>query len=77
MRSMLINIAILFGFFGFIGYILLILAGFFGCCAGLTSKGYYIIAGLIMAVSVILFAICAYNNCCNIQKAEKEEEENQ
>ncbi|MBU2652164.1 MAG: YidC/Oxa1 family membrane protein insertase [Bacteroidetes bacterium] len=74
MRPMLVNIAILFGFFGFISYILLILAGFFGCCAGLSSKGYFIIAGLIMAVAVILFAICAYNNCCNIKKAEKEKE---
>lgn len=71
MKPALVNIALLFGFFGFLFYLFLIIAGFLGCCTGMTTSVFYKVAGIVLIISVILFGICAYNNCCNINRAEK------
>jgi hypothetical protein len=67
MKMVLANTALLFGIIGFTGYIFLILASALGCCAGLTTIVYHKIVLGILALAVIIFTICMYNNCCSIK----------
>lgn len=66
MRHTLANFAILFGFIGFLGYLFLIVAGFLGCCAGITTLFYHKIVMFILIAAVVIFGICMYNNCCSV-----------
>ncbi|MCF8367558.1 MAG: hypothetical protein K9G76_00855 [Bacteroidales bacterium] len=70
MRIVLANLALLFGIIGFAGYLFLIIAGAFGCCAGVTTVGYHKIVLFILSAAVVIFAICMFNNCCRIKKKE-------
>ncbi|MBN2175814.1 MAG: hypothetical protein JW731_16915 [Bacteroidales bacterium] len=68
MKMVLANLAILFGAIGFVGYLFLIIASAFGCCAGLTSLGYQKVIMGILAIAVMIFGICMFNNCSKIRK---------
>lgn len=72
-RHVLVNFAILFGFIGFIGYLFMIVSGFFGCCAGLTTPIFHKIVIFVLVSAVVLFGICMYNNCCTASKREKKQ----
>lgn len=71
MKSVLGNFAFLFGIIGFVMYVLLILASFFGCCSAITTDTFQKIVMFILGIAVITFLICMYNNCCNIRKKNK------
>ncbi len=71
MRTVLANMALLFGAIGFAGYLFLIISSFFGCCAGLTTMTYQKIILLILVVSVVIFGVCMFNNCCHITRKDK------
>ncbi len=68
MKMVLANVALLFGIIGFTGYILLIIASALGCCAGLTTIAYHKIILGVLALAVVIFAICMFNNCCRVKK---------
>ena len=68
MRIVLANIALLFGAVGFAGYLFLIISSALGCCAGLTTANYENVVTLILFISVVIFGLCMYNNCCKISK---------
>ncbi len=58
-----VNAALSFAVIGFITYLIIIIAGFFGCCAGITDSLYYQIIIAIVAIGAITFGVCMYNNC--------------
>jgi hypothetical protein len=68
MKIVLANVALLSGIIGFTGYLFLILASAFGCCTGLTTLAFHKLVMAILAVAVIVFAICMYNNCCKVKR---------
>jgi uncharacterized membrane protein YuzA (DUF378 family) len=70
MKLVLANVCFLFGIIGFSAYLFMIIAGFFGCCAGLTTFAFHKIVLIIMALAVVTFIICMFNNCCKVKKAE-------
>lgn len=74
MRNVFANFALLFGAIGFISFLFLIIAGFFSCCSGVTTLIYHRIVLLILAVAVLSFALCMYNNCCKPQKNKTDQE---
>ena len=74
-RHILANFALLFGAFGFLGYIFIVVAGSFGCCANITEGGYHNIVIIILVIAFALFGICMYNNCCKIPKENGEAKE--
>jgi hypothetical protein len=76
-RHILANFALLFGAFGFLGYIFIVIAGYLGCCANITSRFYHNLIIIILVIAFALFALCMYNNCCKIpsEKEEKEKKE--
>ena len=71
-KHVLANFALLFGAFGFLGYIFIVIAGYFGCCANITSALYHNIVIIILVIAFALFAVCMYNNCCKIPKEPEE-----
>jgi hypothetical protein len=68
MRHVFANFAILFGSLGFAAYLFIIIAGFFGCCAGLTSLFYHKLVLFILALAVVAFLLCMVNNCCIVRQ---------
>ncbi|MCF8307494.1 MAG: hypothetical protein K9I68_00650 [Bacteroidales bacterium] len=69
MRRTLANIALFLGLLGFGAYLLFIISGALCCCFGLTVTAFHNIIIGVMAVAVITFAYCMYNNCyCNRQQ---------
>lgn len=68
MKLVLANVALLFGIIGFTGYLFLIIASALGCCAGLTSIAFHKIVLGVLALAVVVFAICMFNNCCKVKK---------
>jgi len=58
-----VNAALTFAVIGFITYLSIIIAGFFGCCAGISDSLYYQIIVAIVVAATIVFGICMYNNC--------------
>jgi len=68
MKMVLANVALLFGIIGFTGYLFLIIASALGCCAGLTSIAFHKIILGVLALAVVIFAICMFNNCCRVKK---------
>lgn len=69
----IVNFALIFGALGFLGFLLMIFAGFFGCCAGLTAGTFNNIILGTFIVSFLGFAWCMYNNCCRATRREKED----
>ncbi len=63
MNKVVANFAFLIGGVGFLYFLFLIVAGFFGCCAGLTTPIYYKIVLVVLGVSIAVIAFCMYNNC--------------
>lgn len=74
-KHVLANFALLFGAFGFLGYIFIVIAGYLGCCANITSKFYHNLVIIILVVAFVLFALCMYNNCCKIPEQTDSKEE--
>ena len=58
-----VNAALTFAVIGFITYLFIIIAGFFGCCAGISDSLYYQIIIAIISAAAITFGVCMYNNC--------------
>jgi len=58
-----VNAALMFALIGFVSYLLIVLAGFLGCCAGITSSMYYQIILVLVTAAAVTFGICMYNNC--------------
>lgn len=58
-----VNAALTFAVIGFITYLFIIIAGFFGCCAGISDSLYYQIIIAIVAAAAVTFGVCMYNNC--------------
>lgn len=71
MRTVLANVALLFGIIGFAGYLFLITASALGCCVGLTSLGFHKVVMFILVAAVVIFAICMFHNCCKIPGKSK------
>ena len=61
--KMFVNATLSFAVIGFLTYLFIIIAGFFGCCAGITDSLYYQITLAIVALGMITFGACMYNNC--------------
>jgi len=74
MKTVLANFALLFGIIGFGGYLFLIIASALGCCAGFTSFAYHKIVMGVLALAVVIFLICMYNNCCRSRNKENQSE---
>lgn len=58
-----VNSALAFAAIGFITYLFVIIAGFFGCCAGISSFLYHKIVLVLVSAGAIIFGICLYRNC--------------
>ena len=61
--KLFVNSALSFAAIGFITYLFVIIAGFFGCCAGISSFLYHKIVLVLVAAGAITFGICLYRNC--------------
>ena len=57
------NAAFTFAVIGFVTYLCIVIAGFFGCCAGITDAVYYKIILTIVVAAAATFGVCMYNNC--------------
>jgi len=75
MKNVLANFGLLFGTIGFISVLFIIIAGFFSCCSGITTLVFHRIVLVILAVAVLAFILCMYNNCCKSQRENKNQEE--
>lgn len=58
-----VNSALAFAAIGFVTYLFIIIAGFFGCCAGISTFIYHKIVLAIVALGAITFGVCLYKNC--------------
>ena len=63
-----VNAALTFSVIGFTTYLFIIIAGFFGCCAGITDYLFHKIVLMIVVAGAITFGICLYNNCYSSAK---------
>ena len=58
-----VNAALTFAVIGFVTYLFIIIAGFFGCCAGITDYLFHKIVLVLVTAGAVTFGICLYNNC--------------
>ena len=58
-----VNAALTFSVVGFLTYLFIIIAAFFGCCAGITDYLFHKIVLLLVVTGVVTFGVCLYNNC--------------
>jgi hypothetical protein len=58
-----VNAALTFAVVGFITYLFIIIAGFFGCCAGITDYLFHKIVLILVVAGALTFGVCLYNNC--------------
>lgn len=58
-----VNAALTFAAIGFVTYLFIIFAGFFGCCAGITDFLFNKIVLLLVAAGAVTFGVCLFNNC--------------
>ena len=64
-----VNAALTFAVVGFVTYLFIIIAGFFGCCAGITDYLFHKIVLILVTGGAITFGVCLYNNCyTNLKK---------
>lgn len=63
-----VNSALMFAAIGFVTYLFIIIAGFFGCCAGISTFAYHKIVLLLVAAGAITFGVCLYRNCYKAAK---------
>lgn len=67
--TVFVNTALLFAAIGFVTYLLIIAAGFLGCCAGISSGQFYMIILILATVATLIFGVCMIKNCyLNIKK---------
>lgn len=63
-----VNAALSFAAIGFVTYLFIVIASFFGCCAGISEFLYHkIVIGLVV-LGALVFGFCLYNNCYKISK---------
>lgn len=55
--------ALTFAAVGFVTYLFIIIAGFFGCCAGITDYLFNKIVLILVVAGGVTFGICLYNHC--------------
>ena len=58
-----VNATLTFAVVGFLTYLFIIIAGFFGCCAGITDYLFHKIVLILVVAGAVTFGICLYNNC--------------
>lgn len=63
MNKILANFAIFLGGIGFLFFLFIIIAGFLGCCAGITTAKYLQILNISLIISAGIFIACMINNC--------------
>jgi len=68
---MFVNVALLFSAIGFATYLFILIAGFFGCCTGITEFLYDKIVLIIVICSAVLWILCSYHNCCKLREKQK------
>jgi len=61
--KLFLNATLTFAIIFFIVYLLIAIASFFGCCTGVTTFFYNRIVWVLLALGVLVFAFCFYNNC--------------
>jgi hypothetical protein len=61
--KLFVNAALSFAIIGFVTYLFILIAGFFGCCVGISNSLYDQIIIAIIAAAAISFGVCMYNNC--------------
>ena len=61
--KLFVNAALTFAVIGFVTYLFIVIAGFFGCCAGITDSMFYKIILMLVVAAAVTFGICLYNNC--------------
>lgn len=70
MNKVVANVCLLVGGIGFLYFLFIIVAGFFGCCAGLTTPIFYKIILIVLGISVAGIIFCVYNNCYRNRKSQ-------
>jgi len=58
------NATLMIGIIGFISYLVLIIAGFFGCCFEISGILFEKIILCTIIAAGFVFALGMYNNCC-------------
>lgn len=66
--KLFVNATLMFAAIGFVSYLLILVAGFLGCCTGITTTSFYQIIFAIGAAALITFGYCIYNNCYKTRK---------
>lgn len=61
--KLFINSALTFAVVGFITYLFIVIASFFGCCAGISEFLYHKIVIALVVLGTVVFGFCLYNNC--------------
>ena len=61
--KLFLNAALTFAVIFFIVYLLIAIASFFGCCTGVTAFFYDRMVWILLALGILVFAFCFYNNC--------------
>lgn len=61
--KLFVNSALTFAAIGFVTYLFVIIAGFFGCCAGISTFLYHKIVLVLVSAGAIIFGVCLYRNC--------------
>ncbi len=63
--KLFVNAALSFAIVGFITYLFIVIASFFGCCAGMSNFIYHKIVIALVVLGATAFGYCMYNNCYN------------
>ena len=61
--KLFLNSALTFAVIFFVVYLLMVLAAFLGCCTGVTDFFYERLIWIIVALGILVFALCFYNSC--------------
>jgi uncharacterized membrane protein len=61
--KLFLHAALLSALVFFVVYLLIAIAAYFGCCAGLTALFFKMIVWIILALGAFVLAYCIYNNC--------------
>ena len=61
--KLFVNSALSFALIGFITYLFIVIASFFGCCAGISEFLYHKIVIVLVVIGTLVFGFSMYNNC--------------
>jgi hypothetical protein len=61
--KIIVNGALVFSLIGFVTYLFFIVAGFFGCCLGITTSIYGQLIVVILVAAVLTFGFCMNYSC--------------